>query len=114
MIVEQATPLSIHGTLTQMIAGQVPASQRAAGSRGRCKPTNLCTSLDIAADCSTQQPARRSLIWPVFHFQFAAVPNAIREPKQLVRRIPLLAMDERFPNTSAKIADLFASGDAVD
>ena len=41
-------------------------------------------------------------------------PNAIREAKQLVRRIPLLSMDEGFRYTSGKIAELFASEEAAE
>ncbi len=41
-------------------------------------------------------------------------PNAIREAKQLVRRIPLLSMDEAFRYTSGKIAELFTSEEAAE
>ncbi len=41
-------------------------------------------------------------------------PNAIREAKQLVRRIPELSMDEGFRYTSKKIAELFASEEAAE
>jgi methylglutaconyl-CoA hydratase len=39
-------------------------------------------------------------------------PTAIREAKQLVRRIPTLSMDEGFRYTADKIAELFASEEA--
>ena len=41
-------------------------------------------------------------------------PNAIREAKQLVRRIPGMTMDEGFRWTAAKIAELFASDEAAE
>lgn len=41
-------------------------------------------------------------------------PNAIREAKQLVRRVPELSMDEAFRYTSKKIAELFASSEAAE
>jgi methylglutaconyl-CoA hydratase len=41
-------------------------------------------------------------------------PNAIREAKQLVRRIPTLSMDEGFRYTTKKIGELFASGEAAE
>jgi len=41
-------------------------------------------------------------------------PNAIREAKQLVRRIPAMPMDEAFRYTSEKIAELFASPEAAE
>lgn len=41
-------------------------------------------------------------------------PNAVREAKQLVRRIPTLSMDEGFEYTAAKIAELFASDEAAE
>jgi methylglutaconyl-CoA hydratase len=41
-------------------------------------------------------------------------PNAIREAKQLVRRIPALSMDEGFRSTAEKIAQLFASEEAAE
>jgi methylglutaconyl-CoA hydratase len=39
-------------------------------------------------------------------------PNAIREAKQLVRRVPALSMDEGFRYTAKKIGELFASDEA--
>jgi methylglutaconyl-CoA hydratase len=39
-------------------------------------------------------------------------PIAIREAKQLVRRVPQLPMDEAFRHTAQKIAELFASEEA--
>lgn len=39
-------------------------------------------------------------------------PNAIREAKQLVRRIPTLSMDDGFRYTTKKIGELFASAEA--
>jgi methylglutaconyl-CoA hydratase len=41
-------------------------------------------------------------------------PNAIREAKQLVRRIPTLSMDDGFRYTTGKIAELFASDEAAE
>jgi methylglutaconyl-CoA hydratase len=41
-------------------------------------------------------------------------PTALREAKQLVRRIGHLSMDEGFRYTSAKIAELFASDEAAE
>ena len=41
-------------------------------------------------------------------------PNAIREAKQLVRRIPTLSMEDGFRHTARKIAELFASGEAAE
>ena len=41
-------------------------------------------------------------------------PNAIREAKQLVRRIPSMPMDAAFRYTSDKIAELFASAEAAE
>jgi len=41
-------------------------------------------------------------------------PNAIREAKQLVRRIPTLSMDEGFGYTAKKIGELFASEEAAE
>jgi len=41
-------------------------------------------------------------------------PNAIREAKQLVRRVPTLSMDEGFHYTSRKIGELFASAEAAE
>lgn len=41
-------------------------------------------------------------------------PNAIREAKQLVRRIPELSMDEGFRYTTKKIGELFASEEAAE
>ncbi len=41
-------------------------------------------------------------------------PNAIREAKQLVRRIPLLSMEDGFGYTTKKIGELFASDEAAE
>jgi methylglutaconyl-CoA hydratase len=41
-------------------------------------------------------------------------PNAIREAKQLVRRVPELSMHEAFRYTSKKIGELFASDEAAE
>jgi methylglutaconyl-CoA hydratase len=41
-------------------------------------------------------------------------PNAIREAKQLVRRVPSMTMDDAFRYTSDKIAQLFASAEAAE
>lgn len=41
-------------------------------------------------------------------------PNAIREAKQLVRRIPELSMDDGFRYTTKKISELFASDEAAE
>ena len=41
-------------------------------------------------------------------------PNAIREAKQLIRRVPELSMDEAFRYTSEKIGALFASDEAAE
>jgi methylglutaconyl-CoA hydratase len=41
-------------------------------------------------------------------------PNAIREAKQLVRRIPQMSMDDGFRYTATKIAELFASNEAAE
>jgi methylglutaconyl-CoA hydratase len=41
-------------------------------------------------------------------------PNAIREAKQLVRRIPELSMDDGFRYTTKKIGELFASAEAAE
>jgi methylglutaconyl-CoA hydratase len=41
-------------------------------------------------------------------------PDAIREAKQLVRRIPEMSMDDGFRYTGTKIAELFASEEAAE
>jgi enoyl-CoA hydratase/carnithine racemase len=41
-------------------------------------------------------------------------PTAIREAKQLVRRIPTLSMQAGFDYAAAKIAELFASEEAAE
>jgi methylglutaconyl-CoA hydratase len=41
-------------------------------------------------------------------------PNAVREAKQLVRRIPTLPMDEGFEYAAARITELFASEEAAE
>jgi len=41
-------------------------------------------------------------------------PTAVREAKQLVRRVPHLSMDEGFRYTSQKIGELFASDEAAE
>jgi methylglutaconyl-CoA hydratase len=41
-------------------------------------------------------------------------PNSIREAKQLVRRVPTMTRDEAFAWTQRKIADLFASQEAIE
>ncbi len=41
-------------------------------------------------------------------------PNAVREAKQLVRRIPEMSMDEGFRYTAKKIGELFASDEAAE
>jgi methylglutaconyl-CoA hydratase len=41
-------------------------------------------------------------------------PNAVREAKQLVRRIPQMSMDDGFRYTAKKIAELFASDEAAE
>lgn len=41
-------------------------------------------------------------------------PNAIREAKQLVRRIPTMSMDDGFRYTAKKIAELFAADEAAE
>ena len=41
-------------------------------------------------------------------------PNAIREAKQLVRRIPTLSMDDGFQYTTKTIGELFASEEAAE
>jgi len=41
-------------------------------------------------------------------------PNAIREAKQLVRRVPGLSMDEAFRYTSKKIGELFSGEEAAE
>jgi methylglutaconyl-CoA hydratase len=41
-------------------------------------------------------------------------PNAIREAKQLIRRVPELSMDEAFRHTSRKIGELFTSDEAAE
>ena len=41
-------------------------------------------------------------------------PNAVREAKQLVRRIPELSVEEGFRWTAAKSAELFASEEAAE
>jgi methylglutaconyl-CoA hydratase len=41
-------------------------------------------------------------------------PNAVREAKQLVRRIPQLSMDDGFQYASRKIAELFAADEAAE
>jgi len=41
-------------------------------------------------------------------------PNAIREAKHLVRRVPLLSMEEGFRHTTKKIGELFASAEAAE
>jgi methylglutaconyl-CoA hydratase len=41
-------------------------------------------------------------------------PNAIREAKQLVRRVPELSMDEAFRYTSKKIGELFTGDEAAE
>ncbi len=41
-------------------------------------------------------------------------PNAIREAKQLVRRVPELSIDDAFRYTTDKIGELFASAEAAE
>jgi len=41
-------------------------------------------------------------------------PNAVREAKQLVRRIPEMSMDDGFRYTAKKIGELFASDEAAE
>ena len=41
-------------------------------------------------------------------------PNAVREAKQLVRRIPGLSMDDGFRYTTTKIGELFVSAEAAE
>jgi methylglutaconyl-CoA hydratase len=41
-------------------------------------------------------------------------PNAIREAKQLVRKVPEMSLDEAFDYTGRKIAELFASEEAAE
>lgn len=41
-------------------------------------------------------------------------PNAVREAKQLVRRIPVMSMDDGFRYTSKKIGELFTSPEAAE
>ena len=41
-------------------------------------------------------------------------PNAVREAKQLVRRVPTLSMDDGFRYTTKKIGELFASEEAAE
>jgi methylglutaconyl-CoA hydratase len=92
--------LGIHNTMWLFLTGERFTAQRAVdlGLIHRCVPA---AQFDSAVN-------------EVIGMIRLGGPNAIREAKQLVRRIPDLTMDEGFRHTSKKIAELFASAEAAE
>jgi len=92
--------LGIHNTMWLFLTGERFSAQRAAelGLVHRAVP---------AADLD---PAVEDVIGMIRR----GGPNAIREAKQLVRRVPELSMDEAFRYTTKKIGELFAGDEAAE
>ncbi len=92
--------LGIQKTMWLFLTGERFSAQRAVdlGLIHRCVPA---AGLDAAVD-------------EVIGLIRLGGPNAIREAKQLVRRIPELSMDEGFRYATAKIGELFASEEAAE
>ena len=92
--------LGIHNTMWLFLTGERFSAQRAAelGLIHRAVPA---ADLDRAVE-------------DVIGMIRLGGPNAIREAKQLVRRVPELSMDEAFRYTSKKIGELFASDEAAE
>jgi methylglutaconyl-CoA hydratase len=92
--------LGIHKTMWLFLTGERFSAQRAAelGLVHRAVP---------AADLD---PAVEDVIGMIR----LGGPNAIREAKQLVRRVPELSMDEAFRYTTKKIGELFAGDEAAE
>ena len=90
--------LGLQNTMWLFLTGERFSAQRAAelGLIHRAVPT---ADLDRAVD-------------DVISMIRLGGPNAIREAKQLVRRVPELSMDEAFRYTSKQIGELFASEEA--
>ena len=92
--------LGIHNTMWLFLTGERFSAQRAAelGLVHRAVPV---ADLDRAIE-------------DIIGMIRLGGPNAIREAKQLVRRVPELSMDEAFRYTSKKIGELFAGDEAVE
>lgn len=92
--------LGIHNTMWLFLTGERFSAQRAVelGLIHRAVPAS---DLDRAVD-------------DVIGMIRLGGPNAVREAKQLVRRIPELSMEEGFRYTSKKIGELFASEEAAE
>ncbi|MFI5397788.1 MAG: enoyl-CoA hydratase-related protein [Candidatus Binatia bacterium] len=92
--------LGIHNTMWLFLTGERFSAQRAVelGLIHRAVPAS---DLDRAVD-------------DVIGMIRLGGPNAVREAKQLVRRIPELSMEEGFRYTSKKIGELFASDEAAE
>ena len=92
--------LGIHNTMWLFLTGERFSAQRAAqlGLVHRAVPV---ADLDRAIE-------------DIIGMIRLGGPNAIREAKQLVRRVPELSMDEAFRYTSKKIGELFAGDEAAE
>jgi methylglutaconyl-CoA hydratase len=92
--------LGIHNTMWLFLTGERFSAQRAAelGLVHRAVPV---ADLDRAIE-------------DIIGMIRLGGPNAIREAKQLVRRVPELSMDEAFRYTSKKIGELFAADEAAE
>jgi methylglutaconyl-CoA hydratase len=92
--------LGIHNTMWLFLTGERFSAQRAAelGLIHRAVPA---ADLDRAVE-------------DVIGMIRLGGPNAIREAKQLIRRVPELSIDEAFRYTSKKIGDLFAGDEAAE
>jgi methylglutaconyl-CoA hydratase len=92
--------LGIHNTMWLFLTGERFSAQRAA-ELGLIHRAVAAPDLDRAVE-------------DVVGMIRLGGPNAIREAKQLVRRVPELSMDEAFRYTSKKIGELFASDEAAE
>jgi len=92
--------LGIHNTMWLFLTGERFSAQRAAelGLVHRAVPV---ADLDRAIE-------------DIIGMIRLGGPNAIRQAKQLVRRVPELSMDEAFRYTSKKIGELFAGDEAAE
>jgi methylglutaconyl-CoA hydratase len=92
--------LGIHNTMWLFLTGERLSAQRAAELRliHRAVPA---PDLDRAIE-------------DIIGMIRLGGPNAIREAKQLVRRVPELSMDEAFRYTSNKIGELFTGDEAAE
>jgi len=92
--------LGIHNTMWLFLTGERFSAQRAAelGLVHRAVPV---ADLDRAIE-------------DIIGMIRLGGPHAIREAKQLVRRVPELSMDEAFRSTSKKIGELFAGDEAAE